>query len=195
MPKFLDTPQWYGSSTSSPLSLWETAGSSGQYLSSNGSGNSPTWKAITTYPHSLSGICVAVFDNMGSVQHRAVVVVPVDWNISSLSSSNTSKFSEIISNTFSGRDSENSCSFPVYGGRIQFPTSSGDLRHQGSVILGQLQNLNSSVSSQNVKFDYIDIDGNMANATFPLSQITSCLYWQFDCDTGYPDSTFSFNNF
>lgn len=39
MPKFLDTPQWYGSSTSSTiLRAWELAGDSGYCLTSNGDG-------------------------------------------------------------------------------------------------------------------------------------------------------------
>ena len=42
MPKFLDTPQWYGSS-GSLLRAWETLGSSGQYLALD-SNQKPTWR-------------------------------------------------------------------------------------------------------------------------------------------------------
>ena len=191
MPKFLDIPQWYGSSSSTPLSLWETAGSSGQYLSSNGSGSKPTWKAVprqTTYPHSLSGICVATFDDQGSVQKMATVVIPVDWNLGSLSSSNDEKFGKIIVFTFLKNGTE--CSFPVYGGYIQFPSSVSDVQTRGSVIMGHLQDADNDYPEQNVRFDYINPSGAMANATFSLSRITSCLYWKFNCDTGTPDSTF-----
>lgn len=43
MPKFLDVPTWYGSSSTTPLSLWTTSGTSGQLLRSAGNGNVPTW--------------------------------------------------------------------------------------------------------------------------------------------------------
>lgn len=49
MPKFLDTPTWYGSD-GAELSLWETAGASGQALISNGGGSAPAWKS-SAYAH------------------------------------------------------------------------------------------------------------------------------------------------
>lgn len=46
MPKFLDVPTWYGSSNTTLLSLWETSGTSGQLLKSNGS-SAPTWSSFS----------------------------------------------------------------------------------------------------------------------------------------------------
>ena len=47
MPKFLDVPTWYGSSSTTPLSLWTTSGKSGQLLKSNGSSSAPTWASFS----------------------------------------------------------------------------------------------------------------------------------------------------
>lgn len=53
MPKFLDVPTWYGSSNTTLLSLWETSGTSGQVLTSNGSSAGPGWKTLPLYLHKI----------------------------------------------------------------------------------------------------------------------------------------------
>ena len=53
MPKFLDVPTWYGSSNTTLLSLWETSGTSGQVLTSNGSSAGPGWKTLPLYLHRI----------------------------------------------------------------------------------------------------------------------------------------------
>lgn len=67
MPKFLDVPTWYGSSSTTPLSLWTTSGTRGQLLKSNGSSSAPTWASFSrTYTSIMCCVFQANFNTESS---------------------------------------------------------------------------------------------------------------------------------
>ena len=118
MPKFLDVPTWYGSSSTTPLSLWTTSGTSGQLLRSAGNGNVPTWGSfrknnLTASTISFRAVC-GVSSSTGSSSAYGCLYVFVPELVHTVS--NLREY--LQDNNFDGTydDQDMSASFlPVFG--------------------------------------------------------------------------------
>ena len=118
MPKFLDVPTWYGSSSTTPLSLWTTSGTSGQLLRSAGNGNVPTWGSfrknnLTASTISFRAVC-GVSSSTGSASAYGCLYVFVPELVHTVS--NLREY--LQDNNYDGTydDQDMSASFlPVFG--------------------------------------------------------------------------------